>query len=161
MQQTTKNVVSITPTKDVTSPNKKSMGNTQQLNYGKEKLQNTTFKTDSWWQKANKTATSYKGKEPDRKARYSKKEEQVWRDTCYGCGQLGHIAKDLICPNNSLAKKQSVQLYAAREIIEEDSAEEQVLDKEHSESQNESQEEDLYFRSQYSSKGGYSNSKTS
>ena len=64
---------------------------------------------------------------------------------------MGHRAKDLTCLKNNLDKKQSVQLYTAREIVEEDdSTEEQVLDEDHSESQNELEEEDPYYGSQYS-----------
>ena len=115
-----KNMVSNTPTKEVSTTYKKSLGNTQQSNYNKEKLQNMTFKTDNHRQKNDEATTSYKGKEGDRKTRYPKKEEQVQKDTCYGCGQLGHRAKDLTCPKNSSDKKQFVQLYAAREIVKED-----------------------------------------
>ena len=97
-----------------------------------------------------KETTSNRGKDPERRIGQSKKEEKTDKDVCFGCGQKGHKKRDSRCPKNAQTKKVEAQLYAAREIIEEEDWET---------NQNDGKEEkldgkeDSYYRSQYTSEG--------
>jgi hypothetical protein len=84
-----------------------------------------------------KGVINVKTKEPGKKTGINKKEEKTDEDVCFGCGQKGHKKRDAECPRNNQAKKVEAQLYAAREIIEEE----------------ESEEENQYYGSQYTSEG--------
>ena len=51
-----------------------------------------------------KAELSGKGKEPKRKTSLNKKGESPEKVICYGCGQEGHIARDLKCPKYKTGK---------------------------------------------------------
>ena len=96
-------------------------------------------------------------KEPDKKTGPNKKNKQTEEDICYRCGQKGHKKRDLKCLKNTVPKNAATQMYTAREILEEDSADGQDQDDEevsveNNESQNE-EDEDPYYGSQYTSEG--------
>ena len=48
------------------------------------------------------------------------KDNSSERKKCFNCGSLDHLAKDKKCPGNGQGKKVTAQIYAAREIIQED-----------------------------------------
>jgi hypothetical protein len=95
-------------------------------------------------------------KEPERKSGPAKREEQMGDDVCYGCGQQGHRKRDPECPKNTSSKKAAAQMYAAREILEEDSAKGQNKSDDKLSNDGEESEpskEDPYYGSQYTSEG--------
>ena len=80
------------------------------------------------------------------------------RKKCFNCGSSDHLAKDKKCPGNSQGKKVTVQMYVARESVQEDEEREGQEDlpkgSEEAEDNNESDVKDEpYEGSQYSSEG--------
>ena len=51
-----------------------------------------------------------KGKGPERKIGLNKKGEPLEKVMCYGCGQEGHIARDLKCPKYKTGKGTAMQM---------------------------------------------------
>jgi len=53
-----------------------------------------------------------------------KKKEPPKKAVCYGCGQVGHMAKDKKCPkNNKEKKKTTAQIYMGREDTDNEESE--------------------------------------
>jgi hypothetical protein len=65
-------------------------------------------------------ASGFKKRDPVKKAWPTRKDELPKKAVCFGCGQEGHIAKDPKCPKNKAGKGTVAQMYAAREITQED-----------------------------------------
>jgi hypothetical protein len=98
---------------------------------------------------AEKETTNNRTKDPERRVGYNKREDKIDEDVCFGCGQKGHKKRDPKCPKNNQTKKVEAQLYAAREIIEEEEWDNQNDSEEEPPVEN----EDPYYGSQYTSEG--------
>jgi hypothetical protein len=98
---------------------------------------------------SEKEITNNRTKDPERRVGYNKREDKIDEDVCFGCGQKGHKKRDPKCPKNNQTKKVEAQLYAAREIIEEEEWDNQNDSEEEPPVEN----EDPYYGSQYTSEG--------
>jgi hypothetical protein len=96
-----------------------------------------------------KETTNNRMKDPERRVGYNKREDKIDKDICFGCGQKGHKKRDPKCPKNNQTKKVEAQLYAAREIIEEEEWDNQNNSEEEPPVEN----EDPYYGSQYMLEG--------
>jgi hypothetical protein len=105
-----------------------------------------------------KGMASTRTKEPDKRIGPHKKEDRIDEDVCFGCGQKGHKKRDPKCPKNILTNKAAAQLYAAREIIEEEEPNDDQNDRVENhpvkdKGDSDSEDEEPYYGSQYTSEG--------
>ena len=125
-------------------------GNNQQYESKQFTLSTTTMGSRLKCKEAEKEMTNTRSKDLERRAGHNKREDKTDQDVCFGCGQKGHKKRDSKCPKNTQTKKVEVQLYAAREIIEEEEWED---DWNESEEEPPIRKEDSYYGPQYTSEG--------
>lgn len=109
------------------------------------------------WNRSDQTTrqerSASKTKDPDKKTGYDRRNISSGAKKCFSCGEFGHMAKDNKCPPDKKGKGMSMQMYAAREVIQEDDEEgEPSKDKEEPLSEEE-EDSEPYEGSQYSSEG--------
>jgi hypothetical protein len=95
-------------------------------------------------------------RDPDRKTGFDRRNVSSGVKKCFSCGEFGHMAKDNKCQPDKKGKGTSTQMYAAREVIQEDDVEDEPSeDTEEGDDLPEGEDEDgePYEGSQYSSEG--------
>jgi Zinc knuckle len=66
-----------------------------------------------------------KAREPDKKMGFNRRNISLGAKKCFNCGEFGHMAKDNKCQPDKKGKGTSVQMYTAREVIQEDDEEDE------------------------------------
>jgi Zinc knuckle len=97
-----------------------------------------------------------KVREPDKKTGFNRRNISLGVKKCYNCREFGHMAKDNKCQPDKKGKGTSAQMYAAREVIQEDDKEDKPSkDREEGDtlSKGEGEDGEPYEGSQYSSEG--------
>ena len=94
-----------------------------------------------------------KTKDPDKKTGYDRRNVSSGAKKCFSCGEFGHMAKDNKCPLDKKGKGTSTQMYAAREVVQEDDEEGEPSEDREEPLFEDEEDGEPYEGSQYSSEG--------
>jgi hypothetical protein len=132
-------------------------GNNQQYESKQTTLSTTTMGSRLKRKEPDKGMQKSRTRDLEKRTRNKKKKKKTDEDVCFGCGRKGHKKRDPKCLKNNQTKKVAAQLHVARDIIEEEDEEDdwevtQPVEEDRG-GNSEEVEEDLYYRSQYTSEG--------